>query len=150
MPVSEIPLEELPDRIRGLALGHARAERLGAETVGRRLRARLAVRDRAQPQVERGGERAGRDRGEVGLQVHAIDLGGKVRGKLVGARLLPAAQGRRPLRLGAGRGEQAPHLGDAAQPRGPVGPLGVQGVGARPARQGAESAVCGAQARRQC
>ena len=47
----------------------------GAEPVGGCLRARLADRDRAQPQVERGRERTGRDRRQVGLQVDAIDLG---------------------------------------------------------------------------
>ena len=107
-------------------------------------------RDRAQAQIEGGRERTGGDRGQVGLQVHAIDLGGQVRRQAARCRAR-----RRPRsvsvhsRLGADRGDQAPGFGDAAQPGGAFGPLGVEGVGARPARERPEAAVVGAQTRRQ-
>ena len=68
------------------------AERLGAEPVRRRLRPRLARRDRAQPQVEGGGERPRGDRRQIGLQVHAIDLGGKVGGEALGVGRLADPQ----------------------------------------------------------
>ena len=89
----------------------------------------------AQPQVEVRRERPGGDRGEVGLQVDAIDLGRQVRRQRRGV-------GGAPVRSATVHGgsaptavDEAPALGDAPQARRARGPLGIERVRARPARR---------------
>ena len=141
--------QELPQGLGGLARREGIGERLGGEAVAGCLGARLAPRHRAQSEVQVRRERPGCDRGEVVLQVDAVDLGGQegAEGGLVGRTAVRRAA--RPHGLLAGIVDDRPALQEARELLGACGPRGIVRVCVRPRGQGEQAALRGSQGPRQ-